>query len=456
MNKLFGTDGIRGKANSYPMTAEIALRVGKGVARLYRERDEKEKGNAKKVNTIIIGKDPRLSGYMFENALTAGVLSEGVNVLVTGPIPTPGIAFLAKELNCDAGIMITASHNPAEYNGIKIFTYKGYKLKEYREKQIEEFVFSENTEEEISAENIGRAKRIDDALERYADFLKKSVGGISLSGLKVVMDCANGTTYKIAPKVFSELGAEVRAINVEPDGFNINKECGALFPEKMQSLVVKEKADLGVAFDGDGDRLVVCDEKGNLLDGDELMSIFALDLKAKGKLAKNTLVTTVMSNVGFEEAMQKNGIAVERTQVGDKFVIQKMRDEGFSFGGEQSGHLIFGEFETTGDGILAALQLAKLMVEKKKKLSELNCVMKKFPQVLINVTVSEKRPFDEMKYVEKEIIAAKKTLEGRGRVLVRYSGTENLCRIMVEGKEKEEIQKIAEGIAREIKKEIGV
>lgn len=448
MKKLFGTDGIRGKANKYPMTAEIALRVGKGVARLYKERDER------KERRIVIGKDPRLSGYMFENALTAGVLSEGVNVLLTGPLPTPAIAYLAKSMNCDAGIMITASHNPSEDNGIKVFTYKGFKLKDYREKQVEEFVFSETREEEVSAKEIGRAKRIDDAIGRYIEFLKNSINSNSLNGLKIVIDCANGATYKIAPQVFSELGARVIAINVQPDGFNINEKCGALFPEKMQETVKKEKADLGIALDGDGDRIAVCDETGKLVDGDELMTLFAIDLKEKGKLAKDTLVATVMSNFGLEEAMEKNGIKVERAQVGDRFVIQKMREEGFSFGGEQSGHLIFGEFSTTGDGLIAALQLVNLMKLKEKKLSELNCIMKKYPQVLININVKEKKPFEEMPSVEKAIAEAKKQLGSNGRVLVRYSGTENLCRVMVEGKKETEIKNIARKIAKEIEKEI--
>lgn len=452
VKKLFGTDGIRGEANKLPMTAELALRVGKGVAKLYREREGKEE----KKNTIIIGKDPRLSGYMFENALTAGVLSEGVNVLVTGPVPTAAIAFLAKELNCDAGIMITASHNPATDNGIKVFTYRGYKLKDYREKQIEEFVFSEETKEEIPPEEIGRAQRIDDAAERYIEFLKKSINKNSLKGLKIVMDCANGAAYKIAPNVFTELGAEVIVLGNSPDGFNINQECGALHPEEMQKTVLKEKADLGLAFDGDADRVIVCDETGRLVDGDELMALFASELKKQKKLSKNSLVATVMSNFGLEEAMQENGIKVERAQVGDRFVIKKMREEKLNFGGEQSGHLIFGDYATTGDGVFAGLQLANLMLEKKKKLSQLANVMKKYPQVLVNINVEEKRPFEEIPSVWKAITEAKKKMNGKGRVLVRYSGTENLARVMIEGKQEKEIKSIAEKIAKEIEKEIGV
>lgn len=447
--KLFGTDGIRGKSNLYPMISEVAVKVGRGVACLYKDK------NVAREHRIVIGKDTRRSGYMFENALTAGILAENVDVLLTGPVPTPAIAYLTKALNCDAGIMISASHNPAEDNGIKIFSYKGYKLKDYREEQIENTIFSDYCENESKRNMVGKAKRIEDASGRYIEFLKHTIKYNSLEGLRIVLDCANGAAYKIAPQIFTELKAEVIPINVSPDGYNINKDCGALHPEAMQKAVLEHKADLGIALDGDADRLIVCDELGHILDGDYLMAIFAIELKKQKKLKKDTLVSTVMGNYGLDECMKKHKIKIIKAEVGDRFVIEKLRSEGYSFGGEQSGHIIFAEYSTTGDGLLSALQLCNILVQQKKKMSELSKLLKKYPQILINVKVREKVALDKIPSFASERRKAEKLLKNKGRLLVRYSGTENICRVMVEGKDDLKIKEIASRLVEVIKKEIG-
>ncbi|MEK6973589.1 MAG: phosphoglucosamine mutase [archaeon] len=447
--KLFGTDGIRGKSNLYPMISEVAIKVGRGVACLYKDK------NVAREHRIVIGKDTRRSGYMFENALTAGILAENVDVLLTGPVPTPAIAYLTKALNCDAGIMISASHNPAEDNGIKIFSYKGYKLKDYREEQIENTVFSDYCEAESKRNMVGKAKRIEDASGRYIEFLKHTINYNSLEGLRVVLDCANGAAYKIAPQLFTELKADVIPINVSPDGYNINKDCGALHPEAMQKAVLEHKADLGIALDGDADRLIVCDDKGNILDGDYLMAIFAIELKKQKKLKKDTIVSTVMSNYGLDECMKKHKIKIVKADVGDRFVIEKLRSDGYSFGGEQSGHIIFAEHSTTGDGLLSALQLCNILVQQKKKMSELAKILHKYPQILINIKVKEKIPLDKIPEFVSEKRKSERLLRNKGRLLVRYSGTENICRVMVEGKDDCKIKEIASVLVNAISKEIG-
>ena len=449
MGKLFGTDGIRGVANVYPMTPEVVLNVGKAVAYVFKEKCGKEKPK------FVIGKDTRLSGYMLENALISGIVSVGADVLLVGPMPTPAIAHLTKSLNADAGIVLSASHNPAEDNGIKIFSEDGYKLPDNAEDEIEKHVLSETVKtEHVKGGLIGKVHRIDDARGRYIEFAKASVNSMSLKGLKIVLDCANGAAYNTAPHILSELGAEVIALNDKPDGLNINLDCGALHPEKMMEVVKEEKADIGVALDGDADRVIVCDEKGRSVDGDHIIAICAIDMKKNGALKKNHVVVTIMANKGFDIAMERERIKVVKTKVGDRYVVDEMRKKGYVLGGEQSGHIIFANYTTTGDGIISALQLLKVIKERREKLSKLAESMKSLPQVLVNVEVKEKKDISRLK-VNKNIKSAELKLGGKGRVLVRYSGTQNLCRIMIEGENKREIQKMANDIAKVMKKEIG-
>lgn len=446
--KLFGTDGIRGKTNAYPMTPEMALRLGKAVAKICKHNNHHAR--------IVIGKDTRLSGYLLETSLSAGILSMGVDVYLVGPLPTPAVAHLVESLNCDAGIVLSASHNPAEDNGIKIFGSDGYKLADGKEAEIEKIIFGNIDEEYADGNEIGRAIRIDDARGRYIAFAKNIIKSRSLEGLKVVVDCANGAAYKVAPWAIKELGAEVIALNKEPNGLNINENCGALHPEVIQNAVKEHNADVGLALDGDADRLIVCDEHANIVDGDHIMAVCALDLKESGRLGKDTVVATVMSNIGFEEAMRKHNIKVVRTKVGDRYVIEEMQNNGYSFGGEQSGHIIFGNYSTTGDGLLTALYLLDVMKRKNKKLSKLASVMKSYPQTLVNVKVREKKAFEKMGKVKDKIGEIEKKLGSAGRVLVRYSGTENLARVMIEGKNQGEIEGYAQEIAEEIRKDIEV
>ncbi|MFH1257001.1 MAG: phosphoglucosamine mutase [Candidatus Diapherotrites archaeon] len=446
MKKFFGTDGIRGRANVYPMTPEVALKLGKAIA-IVLKREKKK--NAK----IVIGKDTRLSGYMFETALTSGLVSIGADVLLLGPMPTPAIAHLTRSFDACAGIVISASHNPAEDNGIKIFDSDGFKLDDRTEREIEALLESDAIP--ANGAQIGKAFRIDDAKGRYIEFVKSSIENQGLEGLKLVVDCANGAAYDIAKWVFKELGAEVIALNLSPDGLNINKNSGALHPEVISAAVKKFHADAGIALDGDADRLIVCDEKGNVLDGDRLMALFAFDLLSKGKLKGKKVVATVMSNYGFELALKKKGIRLLRTAVGDIPVIQEMRKSGAVLGGEQSGHIIFSEFSTAGDGIISALQLLRILKKSGKKLSDLSNVFSPVPQLLGNVKVREKIPFEKMHSVKAKISKAEKKLKGKGRLLVRYSGTENLARVMVEGKNKKQINALMHDILNEIKKEIG-
>ena len=450
MGKLFGTDGIRGAANAYPMTPEAVLNVGKAVAHIFKKKCGKEKSK------FVIGKDTRLSGYMLENALSSGIASVGADILLVGPMPTPAIAHLTKSLNADAGIVLSASHNPAEDNGIKIFSEDGYKLPDIVENEIEKYVLSEEVKtEHVKGDLIGKAYRIEDAKGRYIEFVKASVKSMSLKGLKIVLDCANGAAYNTAPHIFSELGAEVIVLNDKPDGLNINLDCGALHPEKMMEVVKKEKADIGIALDGDADRVIVCDEKGRSVDGDHIIAICAIEMKESGTLKKNHVVVTIMANKGFDIAMEKKNIKVVKTKVGDRYVVDEMRKKGYVLGGEQSGHILFSDYTTTGDGIISALQLLRVMKERGEKLSKLAGCMKSLPQVLVNVAVKEKKSINKLK-VNKDIKIAELQLGKKGRVLVRYSGTQNLCRIMIEGENKREIQKMANDIAKDMKKEIGV
>ncbi|NNK96673.1 MAG: phosphoglucosamine mutase, partial [Desulfobacterales bacterium] len=379
MRKLFGTDGIRGVANSHPMTTEIAMQVGRAIAFIVKDRSN---GHG-----IVIGKDTRLSCYMLENALSAGICSMGVNVMLVGPMPTPGISFITTSMRADAGVVISASHNPFQDNGIKIFANDGFKLPDSVEEEIEALIFSQKMEAlRPVAEEVGKARRIEDAKGRYIVFLKHTFPKqYTLDDFHIVLDCAHGATYAIAPHVFEELGAKVTALSVNPDGTNINRKSGALHPEIMAETVRETRADLGLAFDGDGDRLIVCDENGQIVDGDHVMAICAQELLKQRKLKKKTLVTTVMSNMGLEVAIENMGAQMVRTGVGDRYVVECMREKGYSFGGEQSGHLIFLDHITTGDGILAGLQLLSVMKKRERPLSELANVMESFPQVLKNV-----------------------------------------------------------------------
>jgi len=437
IRKLFGTDGVRGIANIHPMTTEIAMQIGRAIAFLVKDKTKR--------HHIVIGKDTRLSGYMIENALAAGICSMGVNVQLVGPMPTPGIAFITTSMRADAGVVISASHNPFQDNGIKIFSRDGFKLPDEMEMEIEELIFSQKMEAlRPVADDIGKATRIDDAIGRYIVFLKNTIPRkYTLDNFHIVVDCAHGATYKVAPHVFSELGARVTTIGAEPDGKNINHKCGALHPELIAAKVKEVGADIGLALDGDGDRLIVCDEKGCIVDGDHIMAICAKHLLESRKLKKKTLVSTVMSNMGLAEAMKNMGGKMVRTQVGDRYVVEEMRNKGYNFGGEQSGHLVFLDHNTTGDGILAALQLLSVMIKKKKTLSELTRIMTTYPQVLENVRMSTRIEPNEIPGFSNALRKAEKKLGKRGRILVRPSGTEPVIRVMVEGQDNKEIMSLA-------------
>lgn len=446
MRRLFGTDGVRGIANEYPMTAEMAMQIGRAIAVLCKNGNHRHK--------IIIGKDTRISGYMFETSLSSGICSMGVDIMLVGPLPTPAISFITQSMRADAGIVISASHNPYQDNGIKIFSRDGFKLPDEIEEKIEELVFAASMDSlRPRPDSIGKAFRIDDASGRYIQHLKNTFPQeMTLDGLKIVVDCANGAAYKVAPIVFEELGANVISTGIEPDGININRDVGALHPEHISELVKKHKADIGIALDGDADRVIICDENGQIVDGDQIMAINSIDMSKNGKLKKNTVVATVMSNMGLELFLKEKGIKLVRTQVGDRYVVEHMRNNGLNFGGEQSGHIIFMDYLTTGDGILAALQTLSVMKKENKPLSELGKIIKKFPQVLINFKVKEKKDLSQIPEVSKAIKRAEKILKGRGRVLVRYSGTELKARVMVEGEDKVKIEKIANEISELIKK----
>ncbi|MFH1053411.1 MAG: phosphoglucosamine mutase [Candidatus Woesearchaeota archaeon] len=442
--KLFGTDGIRGKANSYPMTPEMAMKIGKAVAKIFR--------NGEKRHKILIGKDTRLSGYIIETALTSGICSMGVDVYLVGPMPTPAIAYLTRSLGADASIMISASHNPADDNGIKFFSNKGFKLSKEIEEKIENQVFSEDiTSDHITGDKIGKAFRIDDAPGRYIEFIKSTINSNDLSGMRAVIDCANGAGYSIAPKILMELGVETIAINDKPDGLNINHKCGAVHLEPLKEAVIKYRADIGISLDGDADRCILVDEKGEEFDGDFIMALVGKYMNDNNKLEKKTIVGTIMSNFGFEKFCNENGINLVRTAVGDKQVVEEMRKSNYNFGGEQSGHIIFFDYGTTGDGILVGVQVLNIMKENNKKLSDLR-MFKKIPQVLLNIEVKEKKDFAKIENVKKKVDEIKNLLGDEGRVFVRCSGTQNLCRITVEGDKKEKIHEYSNQIANEIKK----
>ena len=429
LKKIFGTDGVRGTANVEPVTAETALKLGRAAAHVFKNLATQSRGRGK--HKIVIGKDTRLSGYMLENAISSGILSMGVDVLFIGPLPTPGVAYVTRSLRADAGIVITASHNPYDDNGIKFFRADGYKLDDNIEGRIEELVFSGGIETiRPTASEVGKAVRIDDALGRYIEFAKSSIPrGLTLEGLRIVVDCAHGAAYKSTPCVLRELGAEVFVFGNQPDGMNINKECGSMHARSMCAKVRELRADVGIAHDGDADRVLLCDEAGNLIDGDDIMAIAGLDMLAQGALAKKTLVSTVMSNAGLDAAIEQAGGQVVRTAVGDKNVIDEMLRHGFSFGGEQSGHLIFGDHSTTGDGLVAALQILRIMKSRDEKLSKLGRCWTRYPQLVTNVRVREKKPFEQLDGVLQLVAEAEAKVKPEGgRVLLRYSGTEPKAR----------------------------
>lgn len=447
--KLFGTDGIRGRVNEFPITAEIALRMGKAVARVLHSDEPKR-------NRVIIGKDTRISGYMLETALTSGLVSMGMDVFLVGPLPTPAVAHLTKSMGAAAGIMITASHNPYEDNGIKIFGPDGYKLGDGLENLIERHILGDEPEAQpLHPKLIGKAFRIDDARGRYIEFAKQTANNISLHGMKIVLDCGNGAAYSIAPVIFDELGAEVIPIAIKPDGLNINEHCGALHPEHAGALVREHHADIGISFDGDADRVIFTDADGQIVSGDRILALCAIGLKEQGNLRNDTLVTTIMSNLGLIEAMKNHGIKVELTAVGDRNVIECMRKNDHSFGGENSGHLIFGDHVTTGDGILSALQVLRLMHEKSATLAELASVMHEYPTQLSNMAVRSKPPLESLSKLQQLMKEASAEFGAKGRHLIRYSGTENKIRVLVEHREIEQVECWVSRFSTAIQEEIG-
>jgi phosphoglucosamine mutase len=454
--KIFGTDGVRGTANVEPVTAETALKLGRAAAYVFKNLERQSRGRGR--HKIVIGKDTRLSGYMLENAISSGILSMGVDVLFIGPLPTPGVAYATRSLRADAGIVITASHNPYADNGIKFFRADGYKLDDKIEDKIENLVFSGEIENiRPTADAVGKAVRIDDALGRYIEFAKASFPrGLTLEDIRIVVDCAHGAAYKSTPCVLRELGAEVIVYGNQPNGMNINQDCGSMHPEAVCRKVVEHKAHLGIAHDGDADRVLLCDEKGNLIDGDDIMAIAALDMLTQKTLAEKTLVTTVMSNAGLEAAIKSAGGRVIRTAVGDRHVIDEMLRHGFNFGGEQSGHLIFRDFSTTGDGLVAALQILHIVKARQTPLSKLAKCWTRFPQLITNVKVREKKPFEQLDRVAQLVGEAEAELKKQGgRLLLRYSGTEPKARLLLEGRDAKILEKWSQKICGAIQKQIG-
>jgi phosphoglucosamine mutase len=449
--RLFGTDGVRGTANVEPVTAETAMKLGRSAAYLFKKHSAGH-------HRFVIGKDTRLSGYMLESALTAGICSVGVDVLLVGPMPTPAIAFLTKSLRADAGVVISASHNPFEDNGIKFFSRDGFKLPDGVEQEIEELVFSGAIDHERpTAREIGKAFRVDDADGRYIEFTKNTLPkGMQFDGLKIVVDTANGAAYKVTPTVLRELGAEVITLADRPNGTNINQHCGALYPETLQKAVVAHRADLGIAHDGDADRVVFCDEHGKVVHGDQILALCALELDQMGRLAGRTVVATVMSNLGLELALRQAGISLVRTAVGDRYVLERMVKDGSVFGGEQSGHVIFLDYNTTGDGLITALQVLGIMEKTGRRLSELVSCMTVLPQVLVNVRVADRRNLDTIPGYAAALSGLERRLGPQGRILVRYSGTEPLVRVMVEGEDFNVISGVAEELADTLRSAVGV
>lgn len=437
--KIFGTDGVRGKANAWPVTPEMAMRLGMAAASYFRKSDPRR-------HLVVIGKDTRLSGYMLEPALTTGFTAKGMDVVLFGPLPTPGVAMLTRSLRADLGVMISASHNSYQDNGIKLFGPDGYKLSDEAELAIEALMARPLDEDLAAAPDLGRAKRVDDAQSRYVEIVKSTFPRkLRLSGLRIVIDCANGAAYKVAPKALYELGAEIFPLGVEPNGFNINREVGSTDTRAMVEAVHRYRADIGIALDGDADRVAMCDEQGRIIDGDQLLGLIAQSWKSQGRLAKNTVVATVMSNLGLENHLKGIGVKMERTQVGDRYVVSRMLEKGFNLGGEQSGHIVLSDFSTTGDGLLAALQVLAVMVETGKKLSEVAHVFDPAPQKLVNRKYSGSDPLSR-KSVQDAITAAERALGARGRLLVRKSGTEPLIRVMAQAETEKLVNEAVDGV----------
>ena len=449
--KLFGTDGIRGVANKFPMTPEIALRLGKSLA--YTIINNYQRTNPK----IILGKDTRLSGYVFEQAISSGLTSMGADVYLAGPLPTPAIAFLTKNMRADAGIVISASHNPYTDNGIKIFDRHGFKLPDNKELMIEDLILNEEDDMLSGSDiNIGKAKRIDDSTGRYVVFVTKTFPeNLTLDGIKIVLDCANGAAYKAAPLILSKLGADTINIGVNPDGKNINTNCGSLNPELLIKNVLNNKADIGIALDGDADRVIFCDNKGTVVDGDKILAICTQEMLDRGQLKKKEIVSTIMSNTGLELYLKERGVKLHRVNVGDRYVVESMRQKGINLGGEKSGHIVFLDHTTTGDGLLASLQVLAIMKRMEKSLAELVKDIELFPQVLKNVEITDKKPLENIPGLSEMINNFENTLGKRGRINIRYSGTEPLARVMVEGEDITKIDTIATDITAFLQQKIG-
>ena len=440
--KYFGTDGIRGRANEFPMTAESALKIGMAAGQYF-------KNNTKKVNRVVIGKDTRLSGYMFENALTAGLTSMGMNVLLLGPVPTPAVGILTPSMRADLGIMISASHNPHEDNGIKFFGPDGFKLSDEAEQNIEELIGKDLRN--VGLTDIGRAKRIEDGLFRYVERVKSSFpSGMRLDGMKVVIDCANGAGYRAAPEVLWELGADVIPVGVNPNGLNINKNCGSTNPQIAAEAVVSHGADVGICLDGDADRIILIDSEGNIADGDQIMGVIASRWFEDGLLTGSGIATTVMSNLGLERFLKQRGISMERTQVGDRYVVEHMRKSGFNLGGEQSGHIILSDFSTTGDGLIAGLQFLAEIIRSERGSKDLARIFEPVPQLLKNASYKAGSDPLSKPNVVKAIKAAELKLQNNGRLLIRKSGTEPLIRVMAESEDEEKMTKAVDSVVAEI------
>jgi phosphoglucosamine mutase len=438
--KYFGTDGIRGRANTYPMTAEVALRVGLAAGRLFSSGDDRR-------HLVVIGKDTRLSGYTIEPALVAGFASVGMDVRTLGPIPTPGVAMMTRSMRADLGVMISASHNDFADNGIKLFGPDGYKLSDETELKIESMMDAGLDEGLAPSTQLGRVRRIDDAPPRYIEIAKAAFPRhLSLQGLRIAVDCANGAGYKVAPTTLYELGAEVCSVGVSPNGTNINADCGSTHPQTLAAAVKQYRADIGIALDGDADRLIVCDEHGKVVDGDQIMALIGLDWARHGKLSGGGVVATVMSNLGLERTLKAGGLTLERTKVGDRYVMERMREGGFNLGGEQSGHLILHDYATTGDGLMAALQVLAVMVESGRPMSELARQFEPVPQLLKNVRYSAGKPLEDDK-VKAAIADGEARLNGSGRLLVRPSGTEKLIRVMAEGDDEALVKSVVADVA---------
>lgn len=447
MRKYFGTDGVRGIANT-ELNCDLAYKLGRAGGYVLTKGKDKVK--------VVVGKDTRVSGDMLESALIAGLMSVGCDIITVGVIPTPGVAYLTKHYNADCGVVISASHNPVEYNGIKFFNEHGYKLDDSIELEIESYIDDiEKVEVHPTGGKVGKKIHEHDAVRDYVDYLKTIVN-IDFNGLKVVLDCANGAAYKVAPMVFEELGADVVAINNTPDGNNINDKCGSTHPEGLQEAVLKNKADLGLAYDGDADRLIAVNEKGQIVDGDHIMILSAIYLKKHNKLDKDTLVVTVMSNIGLVIAAKENNINLATTAVGDRYVLEEMKNSGYNLGGEQSGHMIFLDYNTTGDGTLSSLVLAQIVKEECKTLSELAAVMNQYPQVLVNARIKNenKNRYMEIPEIKDEIERIEKLMDGCGRVLIRPSGTEPLVRVMLEGKDEGQLKELATNLANLIQEKL--